>query len=130
MDHQLCREAGIGLLNDSRKWVMPGPEYAGTVVFYEDFPYAWWNDFRRLSDLGTDVLEGLPADVSIYPTYADITDQLERKITGINLYESQISRLFDDTAAMANAVRVYGKGLGEVGEVAGSAERYWVTSRV
>ena len=109
---------------------MPGPEYAGTVVFYEDFPYAWWNDFRRLGDLGADVLAGLPADVSIHPTYADITDQLERKITGINLYESQIERLFDDTAAMANAVRVYGKALGEVGEVAGSAERYWVTSRV
>ncbi len=130
VDHQLCREVGIGLLNDSRQWVMPGPEYAGTVVFYEDFPYAWWNDFRRLGDLGTDVIDGLPADVSIYPTYADITDQLERKITGHQLYESQIERLFDDTAAMANAVRVYGKGLGEVGEVAGSAERYWVTSRV
>ena len=30
------------------RWVMPGPEYAGTVVFYEDFPYAWWSDFRTL----------------------------------------------------------------------------------
>src|SRR6478735_5609698 len=78
VDHQLCREAGIQLLNDGRRWVMPGPEYAGTVVFYEDFPYAWWNDFRRLGDLGADVVAGLPPDVSIYPTYADITDQLER----------------------------------------------------
>ncbi len=130
VDHQLCREAGIRLLNESRQWVMPGPEYAGSVVFYEDFPYAYWNDFRRLSDLGADVLAGLPADVSIYPTYADITDQLERKITGISLYASQIERLFDDDKAMANAVRVYGKSLGEVGEVAGAAERYWVTSRV
>src|SRR6478735_10484660 len=78
VDHQLCREAGIRLLNDGRRWVMPGPEYAGTVVFYEDFPYAWWNDFRRLGDLGADVVAGLPPDVSIYPTYADITDQLER----------------------------------------------------
>jgi LmbE family N-acetylglucosaminyl deacetylase len=130
VDHQLCREAGVRLLNEARQWVMPGPEYAGTVVFYEDFPYAWWNEFHRLGDLGADVLANLPADVSIYPTYADITDQVERKITGINIYESQISRLFDDTPAMANAVRVYGKGLGEVGGVAGMAERYWVTSRV
>jgi LmbE family N-acetylglucosaminyl deacetylase len=130
VDHQLCREAGIRLLNDGRRWVMPGPEYAGTVVFYEDFPYAWWNDFRRLGDLGADVVAGLPPDVSIYPTYADITDQLERKITGINLYASQMERLFDDTGSMANAVRVYAKTLGEVGGVAGSAERYWVTSRV
>ena len=130
VDHQLCREAGIRLLNDGRRWVMPGPEYAGTVVFYEDFPYAWWNDFRRLGDLGADVVAGLPPDVSIYPTYADITDQLERKITGINLYASQMERLFDDAPSMANAVRVYAKTLGEVGGVAGSAERYWVTSRV
>ncbi len=130
VDHQLCRDAGIRLLNEGHRWVMPGPEYAGTVVFYEDFPYAYWNDFRRLADLGTDVLAGLPADVSIYPTYADITDQLERKITGISLYASQIERLFDDDKAMANAVRVYGKTLGEEGDVAGAAERYWVTSRV
>jgi LmbE family N-acetylglucosaminyl deacetylase len=130
VDHQLCRDAGIGLLNDSRRWVMPGPEYAGSVVFYEDFPYAFWNDFRRLTDLGSDVLASLPADVSVYPTYADISDQLERKITGIGLYSSQIDRLFDSTIAMADAVRVYGKALGEVGSVAGAAERYWVTSRV
>ena len=31
---------------------MPGPEYAGIVTFYEDFPYAWWTDFRRPEDLG------------------------------------------------------------------------------
>ena len=76
---------------------MPGPEYAGTVVFYEDFPYAWWNDFRALEDLRRRRRSRPPAGRRIYPTYADITDQLERKITGINLYESQIERLFDGT---------------------------------
>ena len=80
---------------------MPGPDYAGIVTFYEDFPYAWWNDFRRLEDLGADPLAGLPADVSINPEFADITDQIERKITGISLYESQIERLFDGTLEMA-----------------------------
>lgn len=130
VDHQLCRDVGIGLLNEARRWVMPGPDYAGSVVFYEDFPYAFWNDFRRLSDLGVDVLAGLPPGVSIHPTFADISDQIERKITGIRIYESQISRLFDDSVAMADAVRIYGRTLGELGEVAGAAERYWVTSRV
>ena len=42
------------------------------------------------------------------PTFADITDQLERKIMGINLYASQMERLFDGTRAMADAVRAYG----------------------
>jgi len=130
VDHQLCREVGVALLNESRRWVMPGPEYAGKVVFYEDFPYAWWNAFGRLEDLGADVVETLPGDVSIFPTYADIDDQIERKITGISIYQSQIERLFDGTREMGDAVRAYGKTIGVVGDVNGPAERYWVTSRV
>jgi uncharacterized NAD-dependent epimerase/dehydratase family protein len=109
---------------------MPGPDYTGAVVFYEDFPYAYWNDFRRLDELGADVQSSLPTGVSLFPSFADITDQMERKITGIRMYESQMERLFDDTAAMANAVRTYGLTLGRMGNVAGAAERYWVTSRV
>ena len=109
---------------------MPGPEYAGTVVFYEDFPYAWWNQFNRLEDLGADVVDTLPGEVSIFPTYADIGDQMERKITGIGIYQSQIERLFDSTREMADAVRAYGKSVGALGDVDGPAERYWVTSRV
>ena len=109
---------------------MPGPEYAGIVTFYEDFPYAWWNDFRRLEDLGEDPLAGLPADVSISAEFADITDQIERKITGISLYESQIDRLFDGTIAMADAVRRYGRAVAGLGDVDGSAERYWASARV
>jgi LmbE family N-acetylglucosaminyl deacetylase len=130
VDHQLCREVGVQLLQESRRWVMPGPEYAGIVTFYEDFPYAWWSDFRRLEDLGPAALEGLPADVSLLPTFADITDQLERKIMGINLYQSQLERLFEGTREMADSVRSYGRAIGELGDVDGSAERYWVSGRV
>jgi len=130
VDHQLCREVGVALLNESRRWVMPGPEYAGQIVFYEDFPYAWWNVFDRLEDLGADVVASLPSEVSIFPTYADIGDQIERKITGISIYESQIERLFDSPRDMGDAVRAYGKAVGTTGGVDGPAERYWVTSRV
>ena len=130
MDHQLCREVGIRLLQEGRRWVMPGPEYAGIVTFYEDFPYAWWNDFKSLPDLGFDPLAGLPADVSITPEFADITDQIERKIMGIGLYDSQIERLFDSTKAMADAVRKYAVVTAGIGEVPGAAERYWASGRV
>ncbi len=130
VDHQLCREVGVALLHEARRWVMPGPDYAGKVVFYEDFPYSWWNDFNRLEDLGADVLASLPSEVSIFPTYADIGDQMERKITGISLYESQIVRLFDGTREMGDAVRAYGKAMGVMGGLDGPAERYWATSRV
>jgi LmbE family N-acetylglucosaminyl deacetylase len=130
VDHQLLRQGGVELLRSSNRWVMPGPDYAGTVVFYEDFPYAWWNDFRTLDQLGPDALAGLPPDVSVFPAFADISDQIERKITGITIYESQIERLFDDDRSMADAVRSYGAALGLIGDVAGPAERYWRTSRV
>ena len=130
VDHQLCREVGLRLLNEGRRWVMPGPDYAGIVTFYEDFPYAWWNDFRRLEDLGMDLRAALPSDVNINAEFADITDQIERKITGISLYESQMERLFDDTPAMADAVRRYGRVMAGLGDVDGSAERYWASDRV
>jgi hypothetical protein len=68
--------------------------------------------------------------VSVTPEFADITDQIERKITGISLYESQLDRLFDGTLEMASGVRSYGRALAELGAVDGSAERYWVAGRV
>jgi LmbE family N-acetylglucosaminyl deacetylase len=130
VDHRLCRQAGIDLLALGDRWVMPGPEYAGTVVFYEDFPYSLWDDFRSLDQLGADAFADLPADVSVFPTFADISDQIERKITGISIYESQVERLFDSDRQMGDAVRSHGAALGLAGEIAGPAERYWRTSRV
>jgi LmbE family N-acetylglucosaminyl deacetylase len=130
VDHQLCREVGVRLLQEGRRWIMPGPEYAGIVTFYEDFPYAWWNDFRRLEDLPEAPLAALPPDIAVTAEFADVTDQLERKIMGINIYESQIERLFDGTPQMADAVRSYGRAMAELGSVDGHAERYWASGRV
>jgi LmbE family N-acetylglucosaminyl deacetylase len=130
VDHQLCREVGVRLVQEGRRWVMPGPDYAGLVAFYEDFPYAWWTGFKQLADLPGDPLSGMPSDVGVIPEFADVTDQLERKIMGISLYESQLDRLFDGTRQMADAVRSYGRALAEVGGVDGFAERYWVSGRV
>jgi len=76
VDHVLCREAGMGLLQEGRRWVMPGPEWAGQVTFYEDFPYAWWKAFSRLDDLPRGALAGLPSDVLLSLRYADIADQV------------------------------------------------------
>jgi len=130
VDHQLARDAGAALLHDARKWVMPGPDYTGMIAFYEDFPYAYWEDFGRLEDMPGGVVPGIPADVSLTAEFADIGDQIERKIRGIALYESQIERLFDDPRAMGAAVRAYGAKVAELGGLSGGyAERYWVTTR-
>ena len=130
VDHQLARRAGVALLEQGRRWVMPGPEYAGIVTYYEDFPYAWWNDFRRLEELPPDAFAGLPADVGLTPEYADISDVVERKITGLTLYESQLERLFGGADQMGDAVRGFGTKVASLGGLAGFAERYWASSRL
>jgi LmbE family N-acetylglucosaminyl deacetylase len=130
VDHQQCREVGLRLLQEGRRWIMPGPEYAGIVTFYEDFPYAWWSDFARLEDLGSAALARVPTDVSITPQYADISDQIERKITGIGLYGSQLGRLFEDRRGMADAVRAFGTKVASLGGRTGLAERYWASALV
>ena len=68
--------------------------------------------------------------VSLTAEFADISDQVERKIRAIALYESQIERLFDDPE---------GDGRGRARRTrpgpptsarcpAAPAERYWVTT--
>ncbi|MBA2719607.1 MAG: PIG-L family deacetylase [Chloroflexi bacterium] len=129
VDHQLCRDVGVKLLGEGRRWVMPGPDYAGIVTFYEDFPYAWWNDFSRLEDLPRTAFADLPDGVHLSPEFADIGDQLERKISGINLYESQIDRLFEGTQEMARQVRAYARKVALLDGSGGAAERYWSTAQ-
>ena len=129
VDHQLARDAGIALLSDEHRWIMPGVDFAGLVAFYEDFPYAWWEDFGRLEDLPPGTLDGLPAGISLSAEFADVGDMLERKIRGITLYESQLERLFEGHGAMAAAVRGYAARVADIGGISGgAAERYWVTS--
>jgi LmbE family N-acetylglucosaminyl deacetylase len=130
VDHQLVRDVGVALLQLGRRWVMPGPEYAGVVTYYEDFPYAWWNGFRELADLPAAAFAGLPADVGLTPEFADITDQVERKIKGLELYESQLDRLFGGKAAMGDAVRGFGVKVAALGGRDGFAERYWASAKL
>ena len=125
VDHQLCREAGVALLSEARRWVMPGPEWTGKVAFYEDFPYAWWSQFNNLEDLPEGALDGIPEGIHLTPRYADITDQIERKVRGVAMYESQIDRLFGNVKSMGAAVRQHAAAVAAVGRVAGAAERYW-----
>ena len=129
VDHQLCRDVGVSLLAEPRKWVMPGPEWAGSVVFYEDFPYAWWTNFQSLDELPEGALDGIPPEVLLTPRYADIGDQIERKVRGISMYESQLDRLFGGEKAMAAGVRQHAAAVGTIGRANGPAERYWHSYR-
>jgi len=130
VDHRLAHQVGMDLLSERRDWVMPGPDWAGIVSFYEDFPYAWWANFSRLAELGPDGLGSLPADVSVVPEFSDTTEQVEWKISGISLYASQLDRLFGGRTQMAEAVRSFGRRVAGLGGINGTAERYWSSIRL
>ena len=127
VDHQLCRDAGVALLAEPRSWVMPGPAWAGNVVFYEDFPYAWWSGFDGPWSLPEEYR--LPPGIQLQARYSDITDTIERKMAAIRLYASQVPRLFGDMDGLRRDVLRYGAKLAEIGGITGYAERYWGTVR-
>jgi LmbE family N-acetylglucosaminyl deacetylase len=127
VDHQLCRDVGLAMLHDERRWVMPGPDMVGRVVFYEDFPYAWWGGFDGPWSLPPAFR--LPAGVALQPRYADVTDTAERKLAGIRIYGSQVPRLFGDADGLRRDVLGYGAKLAALGGISGYAERTWGTVR-
>jgi LmbE family N-acetylglucosaminyl deacetylase len=130
VDHRQARDVGLALLQEQRAWVMPGPDWAGIVTFYEDFPYAWWGDFGQLADLEDDLVGRLSAGISVVPEFSDITEQVEWKIAGLTLYASQLERLFGGQEPMAAAVRTFGRRVAGLGAIPGFAERYWASTRL
>jgi LmbE family N-acetylglucosaminyl deacetylase len=125
VDHRLCRDAVVALLDEPPSWVMPGPDLAGRVSFYEDFPYAWWGGFSGVRDAAGLGLQ-LPDGLAVEPRYADISDQLERKSAGIRLYASQVPRLFESEQGLLDDVAGYAARVAEAGGIGtGAAERYW-----
>ena len=126
VDHQLCRDVGVGLLAEGRRWVMPAPGFVGRTAFYEDFPYAWWNDFEgRTTDssLGLD----LPQGVAVESQYSDISEVIDRKAAGLRVYASQMPHLFESDQQMLDSVFGYGHRVALAGGMPGFAERYWAT---
>jgi hypothetical protein len=115
----------LALLAEPLGWVMPIPDMAGLLSFYEDFPYAWWDDFHGRSDLPA-AATSLPFGTALEARYADISDVLERKAAGVAVYGSQVPRLFGDEQRMFDDLAGYARRVAFAGGVGtGSAERYW-----
>ncbi|HWH24472.1 MAG TPA: hypothetical protein VNW68_06225, partial [Candidatus Limnocylindria bacterium] len=129
VDHQLCREVGVAMLGEGRRWVMPGPSFVGRLSFYEDFPYAWWSDFTGSGAGPAGLGLELPAGVALEAQYSDITDMMERKAAGISLYASQLPRLFESEQHMLDDLAGFHARVAAAGGVPGYAERYWATVR-
>jgi hypothetical protein len=125
VDHQLCRDVGLALLAEGRRWVMPGPGFVGRVSFYEDFPYAWWGDWAGV--IGDGAALDLPTGVGVEAQYSNISDVIDRKAAGIRVYASQLPRLFDSDQAMLDDLAGYHSRVALAGGVRGYAERYWAT---
>ena len=126
VDHQLCREVGLALLAEQRRWVMPAPTFIGRMSFYEDFPYAWWNDAAE-HDAAQQLRADLPIGVALEAQFADISEVIERKAAGIALYASQLPRLFESEQAMLDDLYGYHSRVALAGGSSGYAERFWST---
>ena len=129
VDHQLCRRVGAALLGDAQAWTMPGIDWSDKVAFYEDFPYAYWQQFDPSAGLPANYTAGLPAGIRLAPEIADITDVLEQKVQGIAQYESQVPHLFGSVEKMADAVRTQGATVALQSGRGGAVERYWSAVR-
>jgi LmbE family N-acetylglucosaminyl deacetylase len=125
VDHQLCRDVGVALLGEERRWVMPGPGFVGRVSFYEDFPYAWWGEGNAgLTDAAA---LDLPMGVNVEAQYSDISELLARKAAGIRVYASQLPRMFESDQSMLDDLYGFHAKVALAGGVSGYAERYWAT---
>ncbi len=145
VDHQLCREVALALLDAARGPAAPAPGspgraapapgfpgraarargFEGRVSFYEDFPYAWRHDFHAPAELPGGGL-ALPSGFALEARYTDIGEQLDRKAAGIAQYESQVARLFESERGMLDALAAYHGRVAAEGGIAGHAERCWV----
>jgi len=128
VDHQLCREVGLSLLDEGRRWVMPAPDFAGRLAFYEDFPYAWWHDFEDPARWPSAAFD-LPAGVELQARYSDISELMDQKAAGIRMYGSQIRRLFESDQGMLDDLAGYHSRVALAGATGRYAERYWAPIR-
>jgi LmbE family N-acetylglucosaminyl deacetylase len=119
VDHRQVRRAAIELLSD------PASPYLDRTRFWEDFPYALNTGFERLDQLDPEIVASLPAGAGLVAEYVEIGAVVDRKLQGLQSYESQLAHLFGDGGdATAAAVRARAARVGELGGV-GPAERYW-----
>jgi LmbE family N-acetylglucosaminyl deacetylase len=129
IDHRLCRDAGLALLAEPPSWIMPAPDLVDRMSFYEDFPYAWWNGQSGQAAMQAQSA-GLPDGLTLEARYADVSDQLERKVAGLKVYASQLQRLFDSEQGLLDAVTGFAARAAQAGGVgSGAAERYWSVVR-
>ncbi len=129
VDHILCREVGLALSRTERGWVMPQPDMVDRLSFYEDFPYAWWNDFGGQADLPVSS-ESLGGGRAFQARYADISEFVDRKVAGLRVYASQVPQLFHSDQGMLDDVAGYARRVAAAsGLGTGAAERYWSVIR-
>ncbi|MFQ5594094.1 MAG: PIG-L deacetylase family protein [Anaerolineae bacterium] len=137
VDHQVVRDVGLTLMERGRR-----------VLFYEDFPYVWWEVAGTSGGRGeagrgaggrgeAGRIEGSseegpplrpasplhrpasPLPDGWQPTIHSV--DVAPKIAAIACYTSQVTDLFDSQEAMAEAVRSYARLVGTDHH----AERFW-----
>ena len=109
---------------------MPSPSLAGSLSFYEDFPYAWWTGLSgpdAMADQGVELPAGL---VHGGPLRGHQRPAGAQGWPGCGSMPARSQRLFDDEQGMLDAVTSYAARIADDGRVgSGAAERYWAVVR-
>ena len=112
VDHQLCRDVGVGLLEEAARWVMPGPDYAGHGRLLRGLPVRAGGTTSAASRTSApDPFAGLAArrlDRS-RPTPTSPTSSSARSWAS-TCTRARSSACSTARKAMADAVRAYGAG--------------------
>ncbi len=130
VDHQLARDAGLALLADARKWVMPGPGLLGPDRALRGLPVRVVGGLRPPGGHARGLLRrpARPGSRSTRSSRTSATSWSARSA------RSRCTRARSSACSTAprrwrDAVRGYAARTGDIGKVPGGlAERYWVTT--
>jgi LmbE family N-acetylglucosaminyl deacetylase len=102
VDHQICTELGLRLVAGG-----------ATVLYFEDFPYAATPGAveERIATFGP----------RLTPTIVSIEETIEKRLTAIKCYASQLATIFRHYGDPETVVREYARSLGSDSY----AERFW-----
>ena len=131
VDHQLCRDVGRRAARGGPRWVMPGPDYAGHRRSTRTSRTPGGTTSRRLGPARRRrVRRPARATSASCPSSPTSPTSSSARSPASASTRARSSACSTAPREMADAVRSYGAALGELGDVDGSAERYWVSSRV
>ena len=113
VDHQLCRDVGIRLLQEGRRWVMPGPDYAGTSTSTRTSRTPGGTTSTASPTSASTRSRSCPTTSASVPNTRTSPTSSSARSWASACTRASSSGCSTASAAMAEAVRAYGRAMAE-----------------